>query len=114
VKGVLASTRRSADDGDGAVAHNRYFHLSGHHGARLTYTQSIRGEKKKHRTLLIKIMSPFLFRAAERRLADLEELWTDEIISKVPWKTFIESMMRDWEHFVINVSNQVPLLVKQA
>ena len=49
-------------------------------------------------------MSPLLFQASNRRLADLEKIYTDELVSKVPWKTFIEGMMRDWEQFVINVN----------
>ena len=77
--------------------------MSGHHGARLTYDQSVRGKKESKRTWLITLLSPFLFWAANRRLLELERLYTDEIVSKIPWKTFIEGTIRDWEQFVLLV-----------
>ncbi|KAH8114381.1 hypothetical protein DFH11DRAFT_210933 [Phellopilus nigrolimitatus] len=83
------------------IANERFHNFYGFNGARLTVTQSVRGDNLRPRSWLIKLLSPALFYAPDTHLSRLEDLWVDGVIKQRRWKIFQEKLERDWEGFVL-------------
>ncbi|KAI0044955.1 hypothetical protein FA95DRAFT_1597107 [Auriscalpium vulgare] len=84
-------------------AHYKYVYFHGQPTARLDAGHSVYGERPgtKDRTWLIKVLSPLLFYAPEVHLAEIENVWTDEIIVGVAWKKFIEKLVAEWGDIIL-------------
>jgi hypothetical protein len=54
-------------------------------------------------TLLITILSPLLFFAADIHLSSLSNMWVDNMIVETTWKKFIEKIQNEWETYLIPV-----------
>ncbi|KLO11175.1 hypothetical protein SCHPADRAFT_486100 [Schizopora paradoxa] len=78
----------------------KFHHFAGQHGARLSRHQSIRGDKR-NRTLLIRLVSPFLFYAPESHLSSLEKIYVDETVKTYPWTAFVTKLQEDWTQQVL-------------
>lgn len=84
-------------------AHSRFSRFNGQHGARLTQRQRVREERQTKSTLASWAVSLFLFKSTDGRLSQLKEIWVDGVLSKVPWATFANNTVQEWEQVVINV-----------
>ncbi|KAI0044956.1 hypothetical protein FA95DRAFT_186460 [Auriscalpium vulgare] len=82
-------------------AHYKWVYCHGQPHARLDAGHSVYGERPKGRSWLITLLSPLLFYAPEVHLADIEKLWTDEIIVAVDWKKFIDKLLGEWREFIL-------------
>ncbi|RXW15950.1 hypothetical protein EST38_g9903 [Candolleomyces aberdarensis] len=68
--------------------------------ARIYCDQSVHGERK-HKTLLIKILSPLLFSAPDVHLRSLEKMWVDGLMLGQVWRVSIEKLSDEWEGFTL-------------
>ena len=69
--------------------------------ARLNRNQSIHPEKQK--TLLMRVISPFLLYGAEAHLRRLQEMTTDSVVNEVLWKEMLGRITDEWRDFIIYV-----------
>ncbi|TDL22881.1 hypothetical protein BD410DRAFT_202988 [Rickenella mellea] len=81
------------------LANDRLLNFHGMHGARLTSEQSVQGQRKGDRSLLVTILSPLLFCAPDTHLNGLEKIWVDGIIKQMHWKLFVETLRSEWVEF---------------
>jgi hypothetical protein len=58
-------------------------------------------DKPKHRTKLIKLLSPLFFYAFDVYLRDMEGLWADEVIIEADWKTFMSNLLEEWNDVIL-------------
>lgn len=98
---------------DEIKAHNQFVHLYGQHGARLDRDQSIHGSVVNPRTALVKLLSPFLFWAADVHLQAFEKIWVDRMVHKGPWTLFINKLNEEWQEFIIVVRIMSPVVPMQ-
>ena len=87
----------------GVTAHNQFVHLYGQRGARLDRDQSVHGSIVNPRTLLVTLLSPFLFWAPDVHLKALEKIWVDRLVHYGPWTEFMEKLNTEWQEFIIIV-----------
>ena len=69
--------------------------------ARLSRNQSI--HPARQRTLLMKVISPFLLYGAESHLRKLHEITFDSLVNEVLWKEMLGGIMDEWREFTIYV-----------
>jgi hypothetical protein len=60
---------------------------------------------------MLKTLSPLLFFAPDIHLKNIEEVWIDQTVLQEPWKDFIDSLVHEWEGFVLYVSFYIPFLI---
>lgn len=94
------------------TAHNHFMDLHGQKGVRLSYYQSIHGPLVQPRTLLVKILSPFVFWAPDIHLQALEKIWVDRVIHNVAWDEFIKKRITEWQDFSLIVQLLNPCSIK--
>ena len=68
--------------------------------------QTVYDIPKQERSLLITLVSPLLFLAPEVHLRDIGKQWTDEIIIKVVWKSFMTKLVDEWDGLILWVRIQ--------
>ena len=94
--------------------HLRFLNFYGQYGARLSRNQSVHGETEQKRTLLISLISPFLYNAPDVHLRSLEQLFIDGTINRLPWGEFIGKMLSDWQEFILYVRLSISLLCRRS
>jgi len=82
-------------------AHWRFVHFHGQKTSRQDRHKSIYDGNSPKRTILIRILSPFLFFFPSVHLRELEELWTDKIIVEAQWRDFMQKLVSEWTEFVL-------------
>ena len=87
----------------GVIAHNQFVHLYGQRGARLDRDQSVHGLIVNPRTLLVTVISPFLFWTPDAHLQSLEKIWVDCLVHHGPWTEFINGLNTEWHGITIIV-----------
>jgi hypothetical protein len=85
------------------TVHSQFMDLHGQKGVRLSYYQSIHGPVVQSRTLLVKILSPFVFWAPDIHLQALEKIWVDRVIHTIAWDDFIKKRITEWQDFSLIV-----------
>ena len=85
------------------AAHNKFIHLCGQKGARLDHDHSIHGSAVNPRSILVKVLSPFLFWAPDAHLRDLSKIWVDRLAHRRPWKKLMTKLVTDWQEFNLPV-----------
>jgi hypothetical protein len=83
------------------VAHVKFLNFHGQHGARLSRDQSLYGHVKGQPTLLICLLSPFLFYAPDVHFRTLEEAWIDNLIHLNCWRELIGRLRGEWTDFTL-------------
>jgi len=93
--------------------HHRFLNFYGQSGARLDFTHSVHGPKRKQ-SFLIRILSPLLFYTPDVYLHSLEELWVDDLVRQVSWNKFFGRLDSEWigltVHATILLTANVALL----
>ena len=69
--------------------------------ARLNRNRSIHPERQ--RTLLMTVVSPFVFYGAEAHLKKLQEITTDSLVNDTLWEEMLGRITDEWREFVIYV-----------
>ncbi|KAJ8589296.1 hypothetical protein M405DRAFT_933568 [Rhizopogon salebrosus TDB-379] len=78
-----------------------FFNFCGQPGARLNYDQSIFRKGKPRRSMLINILSFFLFWAPCDYANELDNIWVDGMITPTIWKQFIAKWSNDWSSLAL-------------
>ncbi|RXW22046.1 hypothetical protein EST38_g3804 [Candolleomyces aberdarensis] len=81
-------------------ARQKFLNWHGVPEARIYRDQSVHGERK-HKTLLIKILSPLLFSAPDVHMGSLEKLWVDGLMHGPAWRELIEKLNDEWQEFAL-------------
>jgi len=81
--------------------HERYLNLYGEQAARLNRHQSIHPER--HRSLFIKITSPFLLYGPENHLGKLVKISVDSIVNKSSWYQYLQNLTDEWKELTLYV-----------
>ncbi|KAJ2926596.1 hypothetical protein H1R20_g10502, partial [Candolleomyces eurysporus] len=81
-------------------ARQKFLNWHGVPEARICCDQSVHGERK-HKTILIKILSPLLFSAPDVHLRSLEKMWVDGLMLGQVWRESIEKLSDEWEGFTL-------------
>ncbi|KAJ8518590.1 hypothetical protein ONZ45_g4343 [Pleurotus djamor] len=84
----------------------RFANFHGEYGARLQRDQSVHNPDGHQRTLLIRIVAPFLFNAPDIHLRALHLIFPDGLASTPSWRAFIKKLNEEWQDFTINVCTQ--------
>jgi len=110
---LLDGIKTSSKKCDGAICmvarmmrnltHSQFMDLHGQMGVRLSYHQSIHGPVVQSRTLLVKILSPFVFWAPDIHLQALEKIWVDRVVHTRAWDDFIKKRITEWQDFSLIV-----------
>ncbi|KAJ7134852.1 hypothetical protein C8R44DRAFT_436622 [Mycena epipterygia] len=84
-------------------AHDRLLNFHGLPCARLNQDQSVHdsASKRKRRSYLFRIASPFLFFAPEVYRQSLEKAYVDGIVLARVWKPFIHKLNTEWQDFTL-------------
>ncbi|KAI9509036.1 hypothetical protein F5148DRAFT_814390 [Russula earlei] len=82
-------------------AHWRFLHFHGQRHARLVRDKTVYDKPKHDRTLLITLLSPWLFLAPEVHLREMEKLWTDGVIIETVWKGFMNNLLAEWNGIIL-------------
>ncbi|KAH8984591.1 hypothetical protein EDB92DRAFT_1885927 [Lactarius akahatsu] len=78
----------------------RFEDLHGQINARLKRNEAIY-KIKRRKSILITVLSPLLFFAPQRYLAELEEAWVDEHILEPVWKSLMTKMLGEWSDLIL-------------
>ncbi|KAJ2925385.1 hypothetical protein H1R20_g11714, partial [Candolleomyces eurysporus] len=90
-------------DSPGAVnllTRQKFLNWHGVPEARIYRDQSVHGERR-HKTFLIKILSPLLFSAPDVHLKSLEKLWVDGLMHGPVWREAIGKLNEEWQEFTL-------------
>ncbi|KAJ2925936.1 hypothetical protein H1R20_g11162, partial [Candolleomyces eurysporus] len=102
--GQVNHLRKNVDhDSPGAVSlltRQKFLNWYGVSEVRINRDESVHGERK-HKTLLIKILSPLLFFAPDVHLLALEKMWVDEIMHSPVWREAIGKLNEEWQEFTL-------------
>ncbi|KAF6764223.1 hypothetical protein DFP72DRAFT_416920 [Ephemerocybe angulata] len=79
----------------------RFYNWHGLPEARIYRDQSVHGKKLRHKTLLIKVLSPLLFSAPDVHLKSLEKMWVDGIMHGAVWLESIKKLNDEWQEFIL-------------
>ncbi|RXW22040.1 hypothetical protein EST38_g3817 [Candolleomyces aberdarensis] len=93
-------------DSPGAVSlltRQKFLNWYGVPEVRINRDQSVHGERK-HKTLLIKILSPLLFSAPDVHLPALEKMWVDGLMHSPVWREAIGKLNEEWQEFTLYAS----------
>ncbi|RXW15951.1 hypothetical protein EST38_g9904 [Candolleomyces aberdarensis] len=83
-------------------ARQKFLNWHGVPEARIYRDQSVHGEpERKHKTLLIKILSPLLFSAPDVHLASLVKMWVDGLMHGPVWREAIGKLNEEWQEFIL-------------
>ncbi|KAJ2914810.1 hypothetical protein MD484_g5604, partial [Candolleomyces efflorescens] len=91
-------------------ARQKFLNWHGVPEARIYRDQSVHGERK-HKTLLIKTLSPLLFSAPDVHLRAFEKMWVDGIMHGPVWQESIKKLNEEWQEFILYVSRQFSLCI---
>jgi hypothetical protein len=58
---------------------------------------------ERQRTLLMKVVSPFLLYGGEAHLRRLQEMTTDSVVNEVLWKEMLSQVTDEWRDFIVYV-----------
>lgn len=82
-------------------AHWRFLDFHGQINARLRRNEAIYDEQSCKKSVLIIVLSPLLFLAPQRYLAELEEAWIDKHILEPVWKSLMTKMLGEWSDLIL-------------
>ncbi|KAN0131228.1 hypothetical protein V8E53_010932 [Lactarius tabidus] len=82
-------------------AHWRFLDFHGQINARLNRNEAIYDEQSHERSILIIVLSPLLFFAPQRYLAELEEAWIDKHLLEPVWKSLMTKMLGEWSDLIL-------------
>ena len=85
------------------AASARFFNFCGQPGARLNSDQSIFSKSKPKRSMLIHLLSFFLFWAPCDYAKEFDGIWVDRVINRIMWKQFIAKLSNDWSGLALYV-----------
>jgi len=85
------------------AASARFFNFCGQPGARLNSDQSIFSKSKPKRSMLINLLSFFLFWAPCDYAKEFDGIWVDRVINRIMWKQFIAKLSNDWSGLALYV-----------
>jgi hypothetical protein len=81
--------------------HNKFLNFHGQNGARLSREQTIHEATDHKSSLLMAILSPLLFYAPVAHFKSLEKMYVDGIVTKIPWRRFIDRLNEEWTEFTL-------------
>ncbi|KAJ6524199.1 hypothetical protein B0H19DRAFT_1276646 [Mycena capillaripes] len=81
------------------VSH-KFYHFYGEPCARLQSQTSV-FEDMPARSLMFRITAPLLFNAPISHVRTLEGIYVDELLSHVPWRSFLEKLCSEWQELVL-------------
>lgn len=93
-----------------SLAHWRFLDFHGQINARLKRNEAIYDEQSRKKSVLIIVLSPLLFLAPQRYLAELEEAWIDKHILEPVWKSLMTKVLGEWSDLILWV-RIYPILV---
>ncbi|PBK68554.1 hypothetical protein ARMSODRAFT_958212, partial [Armillaria solidipes] len=109
-----AKSRESNDDSGPGVsrvayilmkdfAHERFLHFYGERTARLSRGTSVYDKNQVHkRSVLFHILNIcLLFAAPCAHLREIESMLSDELLSQVVWRGFVDKICKDWSHLTL-------------
>ncbi|EIW87388.1 hypothetical protein CONPUDRAFT_149421 [Coniophora puteana RWD-64-598 SS2] len=82
-------------------ARTRFFNFCGQIGARLDADQTVYYRDKRRRSILLRIMSPFLFGAPDVHMKALKTIWVDQLVNHIPWKKFVDKLNDEWMGYTL-------------
>ncbi|KAN0131017.1 hypothetical protein V8E53_011150 [Lactarius tabidus] len=82
-------------------SHWRFLDFHGQINARLKRNEAIYDEQSREKSVLIIVLSPLLFLAPQRYLAELEEAWIDKHILEPVWKSLMTKMLGEWSDLIL-------------
>jgi len=85
------------------IAHNQFVHLYGQRGARLDCDQSIHSSVVNENTLLVTLLSPFLFWAPDIHRKALDKIFVDGLVHRDHWTAFSNKLSVEWQEITIIV-----------
>jgi hypothetical protein len=86
-------------------------HFHGEPGARLDRsTSAFRSSIRRPRSLLLKLVSPFMFFMPLVYMNELDKLYVDDTVHYYFWRQFISALMRDWENSITPVGLRVQIM----
>lgn len=87
------------------VENAQFNNFSGFPCARLTRTQSVRGEGREDPSMVFKLVSFFFFNVPANYLKVLDGVYMDDVVFQAPFKLFVTKVTSGWQLDVVNVSN---------
>ncbi|KAJ7067895.1 hypothetical protein C8F01DRAFT_1116136 [Mycena amicta] len=81
-------------------AHDRVFNFHGEPAARLGVYNSVY-DTQRHRTPLIRMLSPLLFYAPDFHLDGLHTIYTDGLVRNRGWSEFVTRLTSEWQEFTL-------------
>jgi len=85
------------------LTHNQFVNLHGQRGARLDCDQSIHGTTVNLKTLLVTIVSPFMFWAPNDHFRALDKVMVDGLVHDSSWSEFTNKLNIEWREVTIIV-----------
>jgi len=82
-------------------AHWRFLYFHGQRHARLVCDQTAYDTRKRKRSALISVLSPWLFFAPEVHLMETERLWMDDVIIERAWKSYMTKTILEWNDLIL-------------
>ena len=82
-------------------AHWRFLYFHGQRHARLFCDQTVYNSTKRKRSALFSFLSPWLLFAPEVFLVEMEKFWTDEVIIRRSWKSFMTTLLSEWNDSIL-------------
>lgn len=86
------------------AARQKFYNWHGLPEARIYRDKSVHQESKRHKTWLIKVLSPLLFSAPDVHLKTIEKMWVDGILHQAVWLDSIKRLNEEWQEFILYVS----------
>ncbi|KAF6764227.1 hypothetical protein DFP72DRAFT_871184 [Ephemerocybe angulata] len=93
-------------------ARNNFYHRYSGPEVRLYADQSAHGKAVRHRTILMKVLSPLLFSAPDSHLRNFESAWVDGILSGAFWLDLYKKLNSEAQEY--NLTATVMLNVNVA
>ncbi|EIW77586.1 hypothetical protein CONPUDRAFT_145883 [Coniophora puteana RWD-64-598 SS2] len=84
-----------------SIPRPRFFNFCGQIGARLDADQTVYYRDKRRRSILLRIMSPFLFGAPDVHMKALKTIWMDQLVNHIPWKKFVDKLNDEWMGYTL-------------
>ncbi|KAI0090331.1 hypothetical protein BDY19DRAFT_992535 [Irpex rosettiformis] len=79
----------------------KFLNYHGERGARIHRDDSVlKNTIRRERSLLFKLVTPFLFFMPSVYMKEIESVWIDETVDWISWRKFITLLLRDWNQSI--------------
>jgi hypothetical protein len=83
------------------LAHWKFLYFHGQKNARINRHRTVYRKSKRERSLLITLLSPALFLAPDVYLGEIQTMWTDKVIIKTIWQSFMAKSIAEWQGLIL-------------